>query len=443
MRQRIQILVIVLSVIGILSGLQSCTPPAPLQVPAQIPATPTPDAQAQLTADWAYQQGTQALGNTQYDSAIQYFYLAIERDPKFLRAYLELGEVYQRQANYLAAETSYNKALQIDDKSVPALIGLAATYRQMGNHREALKLYQKILEIEPGNQSAQQQLADTTQEMLTLHYEQGMAYKEAGDLVLATVELQKAYSLAPEKKELAVEIGDLFFGQQDYMMADGYYQQALKTDPEFLPALIGAGKTQLSLKNYDEAIRYLEHALQVQPENYEATSFLDLAQHEKLSETVPQEYWSINMQPQATRGDVAALLVIELKLEERLPPPAKMVIISDITTHWAKPYIIKAVQYGLLRLPPDRFFQPNDPIQKGELAVAIDRVFDKLALPLSAEKTVTFADVHPDNSYHDAIVRVCSTGLMTTSAEGVFGVRDPLSGEELIQLVDKIKTMLK
>ncbi len=430
--------------IGVLCVVNGCVQPGPSPEP-----TPKVDQQAireereRSTAEWAYQQGLQQLDRGGYQAAIQYFQLAIKRDPRHLRAYLSLGDVYSTLNNYVVAETYYNKVLKYDPQSVPALTALATMHWKMGNHREALSVYHKALEIEPDNQFIQQQIEFVTRELFDNYYEQGMAYKNAGDLGRAATELQKAHSLYPDDLNFAIELGYLFLGQREYMMADGYFQQVLSKDPNNVAAIIGAGKVQLAIKHYNVAKNYFKQGLSLRPGDQEAAELLQQTQTKEVRATLPQQYSSIGASERVTRGDIAALLMVELMLESRLEFPSGVAIISDITTHWAKPYIIKAVRYGIMQLPPDRFFRPNEPIQKGELAFVLDTLFKKLFISLPEGGSVSFSDVHPDNAYHDAVLRVCSAGLMNASTEDTFGVLETLSGEEVMQIFEKVKAMIR
>lgn len=408
----------------------------------QLPPVPGGDKD-QASAEWAYQQGLQYLSREQYDEAIQAFHLALERDPDHVRSYLSLGEVHSIREEYLVAETYYNKVLQYDPRSIPAITALATMQWRMGNYRDALTLYQKVLEIDPRNQFAQQQLDLVTQEMFDVHYTQGLEYKQAGDLERAIVEFQKAHSIDPENWAFAVEIGLLFLQQQDYTMADGYFQKALSSRPDFLPALIGAGRVQLGLNHYAEAIQYFERARVIDPGETEAADLLRQAQREQLNASLPEEYWNIAASAQVTRGEIAALLMVDLMLEQQLRTPDRVVIISDITTHWAKTYIIKVVQYGIMSLPPDRFFRPDEAMTRGEMAFVINTLFQKLGQPLPQGGQLAFSDVHPDNAYHDAIARVYSAGLMTAPTNITFGTLDSLTGEEAIQIFEKIRAFLR
>ena len=261
--------------IGILWGVSllylvsSCAPYP--ETPGHRPETPPRPTERQIqeelersTAEWAYQQGLQALNREDLQEAVQYFELALQRDAMHLRAYLSLADVYNMQGEYMIAETYYNKVLYYDPNSIPAYTALANMNWKMGKHREALSLYHKVLELDPANRYAQEQIQHVTQELFEVYYDQGMAYKNAEDFERAVVEFQKAYSVSPNL-ELAVDIGNLYLQLRDYMMADGYFQQALSLDPTYFPAIVGAGKVQMAMEHYQEAMTYFKQGLQVQP----------------------------------------------------------------------------------------------------------------------------------------------------------------------------------
>lgn len=419
--------------------------PPQQEFPAQRPpqAEPTPEPEDRTTAEWAYQKGLKYLSQNDYDNAIQFFQLAIERDPQHVRAYLSLAEVHSMREEFLVAESYYDKVLQLEPDSVPAINALATMQWRMGNHRDALSLYRNALERDPQNQFAQQQMHVVSEELFDLHYSQGLQYQHAGNLDQAVIEFQKAASLAPEDEALAVEIGAIFLQQNDYAMADGYFQQALSAKADFLPAILGAGRVQLALDHYDEAIRYFERARMLNPADPEPSNLLQQARREQLNASLPDEYWNISASPQVTRGEIAALLMVDVMLEHHLRAPENVIIISDITTHWAKSYIMKVVQYGIMNLPPDRFFRPDEPITRGELAFVLDTLFRTLGTPLPPGGQLPFSDVHPDNAYYDAIARVHAAGLMPPTSPTAFGILGTLSGAEALRIFEQIQALLQ
>jgi len=425
----------------------SCAPTPP-QTPGHRPeAEPTPpptqDEMARSTPQWAYQQGMTALQQQQFDAAIQYFQAALQRDAMYLDAYVGLGDTYTQKGDYLVAESYYNKVLGYDPGSVPAYLALGNMSEKMGDYRKASSFYRKVLELEPANATAQQRVAAITEELFSQYYEQGKAYQEAGDIAQALVEFQKAQSFNPDDLDFMIEIGELFVSQKDYMMAEGYFQDVLTKNPNYVPAIVAMGKAKLAQQQYEKAVEAFKQALAIEPNNQDAAEWLQKTQVHRIQDNLPPQYGAIAAAPQVTRGEVAALLIVEFALENRLPAPSKRVIISDITNHWAKPYIIKAVQFDLIGLPPDRYFRPDEPMYKGELAQTLDLLLKKLNATLPSAPAGAFSDVYSDNQYAGAIYRVQAAGLMAASGDGTFGVVNPLSGAEMMQIMARVKEMIR
>lgn len=432
------------SVCVFLFGGCAPTPPPTSGHRPEVEPTPAPpqEDQARSTPEWAYQQGSNALNTQKFDDAIQFFQAALQRDAMYLDAYVGLGDTYTQKGDYLVAESYYNKVLGYDPGSVPAHLALGNMSEKMGDYRKASSFYRKVLELEPGNASAQQRLAAITEELFSQYYEQGKAYQEAGDIEQALVEFQKAHSLNPDDLDFTIEIGELFLTQNDYMMAEGYFQDVLTKNPNYVPAMVAMGKAHLDQQRYDKALEAFKQALAIEPNNQDAAEWLKKTQTNRIQDNLPPQYSAIAASPEVSRGEVAALLMVEFALENRLPAPSKRVIISDITNHWAKPYIIKAVQFDLISLPPDRYFRPDEPMRKGELAQTLDLLLKKLGAPLPLASGGSFSDVYADNQYADAISRVQAAGLMSAS-DNTFGVVNSLSGAEMTQIIARVKEIVR
>ena len=76
---------------------------------------------------------------------------------------------------------------------------------------------------------------------------------------------------------------------------------------------------------------------------------------------------------------------------------------------------------------------------KGELAFILDTVFRQLGVPLPAAGVVRFQDVSPDNYWYDAIRRLYAAGVIPANSETEFGINDPLSGQEMLDILTKVK----
>jgi tetratricopeptide (TPR) repeat protein len=77
----------------------------------------------------------------------------------------------------------------------------------------------------------------------------------------------------PKKAVKLVKKADEAFQKQKYDKALEAYNNAVQLAPEYAAAYIGLGRLQLTQKNLPEAVKNLEKALELDPENAEAKKF--------------------------------------------------------------------------------------------------------------------------------------------------------------------------
>ena len=78
-----------------------------------------------------------------------YYNKALNLEPDFLSALVNLGNLKMTQNKSEEAKECFLKALIIDNQLIPAKISLAGYYEQSGNFKEAKKLYKEVLLINP------------------------------------------------------------------------------------------------------------------------------------------------------------------------------------------------------------------------------------------------------------------------------------------------------
>ena len=118
----------------------------------------------------AYQRGQELAGKS--DSlavAEQYFRKAIDADPRFAPAYLELAHVLiaqvytrgaRRDVNFAQAESALETALQLDPNLAEAWIVSAEFKLDRGEEQVAEAMYRKAIEIDPNSAPAYEKLSD-------------------------------------------------------------------------------------------------------------------------------------------------------------------------------------------------------------------------------------------------------------------------------------------
>jgi Flp pilus assembly protein TadD len=83
------------------------------------------------------------------------------KDPLTAQEHMQLGLLYERQAQYEAAEREYKSAVRQESENVPALIALGNAQFAQDKLKEAEKSFLRSLKLVPGHPGASNNLAMT------------------------------------------------------------------------------------------------------------------------------------------------------------------------------------------------------------------------------------------------------------------------------------------
>jgi len=118
------------------------------------------------------------------------------KDPKNLKAWIELGDILMDTSRFNEAIDAYQKALSLDPTNVDVRVDMGTCYRNIGRPDIALKEFQKAIEINPRH---------------------GMAHRNMGvvlasdvrDNARAVKELEKYLQLAPNAPDADTIRGEI------------------------------------------------------------------------------------------------------------------------------------------------------------------------------------------------------------------------------------------
>lgn len=110
-------------------------------------------------AEELYSRGILAENKKQYDIAITFFNKAIELNPTYADAYLELGGVYYELGNFDKQLEMYQKAALYAPKDFNILYYLATAYEDKGMYDQAIAQYESTLQVRPDHKDSLYQLA--------------------------------------------------------------------------------------------------------------------------------------------------------------------------------------------------------------------------------------------------------------------------------------------
>lgn len=179
---------------------------------------------------------------------------ALANEPRNAALHAALGRYYFSQGDLARAKVSYTEAIRLDPKAPLPHVDLADLYATAErNPRAAAAEYRKALAIRPDFHSARIGL--------------GLALLAAGDADGALVELQRVAQDSPKDPTAWHLIGRIHASQKRYGDAAAALSQALRIQPDFLPALLDRADVYAQSGEERKAAADYEQVLERRPDD--------------------------------------------------------------------------------------------------------------------------------------------------------------------------------
>src|SRR5437867_12026983 len=183
---------------------------------------------------------------------------AAELWPQDLEVLYHLGVVYTGLMT-----TTYKKMAQTDPDSYRVHQLLGASYEARRDTRKAIEEYKLAIAKKP--------------DFAGLHYALGNVYWKDGDLEKAEEEFLQELKIAPENYLTTWKLGNIYLIQKRYDQALQYLEKAVQQRPDLGQAHRDLGKALIQTDgNMERAVAHLNKVVQLAPE--EPTSHYLLAQ---------------------------------------------------------------------------------------------------------------------------------------------------------------------
>jgi eukaryotic-like serine/threonine-protein kinase len=172
----------------------------------------------------AFQSFLKGIGHTprrerqgDLDKAIRFFEQAVEEDPHYVLAFIELSRAYLKKFDQTKnpiwvkkAQLSCQHAVEMSESFSSSHVMLGAIYRKMGRDEEAIKNFQRALELDPLDYEAAQELA--------------RMYENKGRLDEAIKLLKKFIDIKPGYWAVYSNLGYFYYHQGNYEQAEKMYR---------------------------------------------------------------------------------------------------------------------------------------------------------------------------------------------------------------------------
>jgi tetratricopeptide (TPR) repeat protein len=170
-----------------------------------------------------------------------------------LREALEEGMAHQRARRLREAEAAYRRALAEHPEQPDALNLLGALLVRTSGPREGIPHIRRAVELRPDDATFRSNLCSV--------------FMQTGRLDEALKEIEAARIVAPESRDVAMNYAHLLRQLRRGAEAAEQYQRLLAADADYLPALVGLGKTYAELGDRERAAAAFRQAIARRPED--------------------------------------------------------------------------------------------------------------------------------------------------------------------------------
>jgi len=166
------------------------------------------------------------------------------------------GEEFFYQKDYQQAITYYQKAIESDPRYVKAYANMGLAYEYLGQYDKAISYYQKAIELDPDCAMAYNDVSNVYEHM-------GNSYRGMGKLDQAISCYRKSVELYPDNTASYINMGNIYGDLGEYDKAISCYQKAIQINPNYAEAYYNMGNAYNALDKQDMAVSYYQKTIQL------------------------------------------------------------------------------------------------------------------------------------------------------------------------------------
>jgi len=231
--------------------------------------------------------GESLIQQKQYDVGLSSQIKALELQPDLVNAsgYNNLGSGLAWNDRLSEAIDCYQTAIQLQPKYVQAHLNLANALYQFGRVEASISMLRTTIEIQP--------------EFIEAYSTLAMIYFRDRKIDESIEIFQQITQLQPDHPDAYLNLGAALAQQNRLDEAIEVFQQAIKIEPNFSDAHFSLGVTLLKQDKQSQSIDSLQQAIQFKPNYPEAYFYLGiaLAQQNRLDEAIIRYQQAIQFRP--------------------------------------------------------------------------------------------------------------------------------------------------
>lgn len=378
------------------------------------------------------------------DQAERRFAALLARDAAFFPATVGLGWVEFARGSYREAVEHFDEALDGAAGYVPALVGRGDALLAADFVGDALESFEAAFAADPALARVGRLVGELRLRVMTERLDAARAAVDEGRLADAETVYADMIAASPYSAFLHLELAAILRRQGKLDEALDRVRRARGLEPDQTEAVVveAALLEQLGDLEAAEAAYALAEALNPTDES---AAGLARVQRALQFARLPSEYRDLSVAESATRGDLAALLGVQLA--ELLGDAAfgeVTPILTDTRDHWASRWIVETVRAGVMAAGAGNRFEPERPLRRGELADVVAGVLELVADldPEAAGRwravAVSFADMNPGHLNYESATLAVGAGVLGTLGDDRFDPTGSVSGSDAVGAVEQL-----
>ena len=192
--------------------------------------------------------------NNKIKEAANEYIKIIKLDPKYFKAYNNLGEIYERINKNNEAKNLFLNAIKLNSNYIDAIYNLGNIYNKLKDYNLAKNYFEKIIKIDSSNEKAFNALGITFYNLLN--------FKKAKYC------FQKIIDINNNNYQAYYNLGKILNEEEEHEEAIKLFNQCLNINPNHSNAYnnLGMAHNKLSLTN--KAKQFIEKSIKINPNNF-------------------------------------------------------------------------------------------------------------------------------------------------------------------------------
>jgi len=221
-----------------------------------------------------YEAAKKAFESKKYDQALELLEEVAAEKNSYPDIYNMLGLVYYYFQRHEEAVLAFKRAIELNPNYTEASLNLAVVYNELGSFADSEKAYSLARE---SRHEARSYLDPYVRgKIANMHAGLGNIYKDLGYYPQAAEEYRKALVLRPEFADIKTELGIAYRDMREFPRAIKELQDAVKLAPEYPNPRVQLGLTYYLMGQHERARTEWAEVIKAHPDDKLARMYLSL-----------------------------------------------------------------------------------------------------------------------------------------------------------------------